>query len=475
MNTPAKAPESPDPQTPVWFDPDGQSYETWRDERLRKDARNGNDRWKAEDRSDAYDYRIIRARYNELVSLRRSGDVRSLMFYYDEGVHGNTGGMGSPRLYPKDMFGTKVLINDYTEQMVQGLEQIFQAPPEALSTDEKLAFFRRSAQAYGECALMLSGAGSLGPFHLGVARALWLQGVLPTIISGASAGSFVAAVLCTHSDAELTDLFVRNELPRALSVLTEPAAGDRIGADQLWHMIEQLVPDMTFGEALARSGRHLNISVAPAKLHQQSRTLNPVTSPNVMIREAIMASCAIPGIFDPVMLFARDAHGERVPYVRSRTWVDGSVTDDQPTNRLSRVYGANFFITSQTNPVVLWAVQDPHSRNPFSRLASMYQSAAKQWTEFTYPYAMSAVRGVYPLNVMTRMWFSVLTQDYTADVNIIPKRRFPNPMKLLSTLSDDETRDLVRDGERSTWPHIERIRISTRFGRKLKELLAALE
>ena len=458
-----------------------QTYEEWRDERLRRDKVNGNHRWKREDRSDAYDYRVIRARYEELVELRAQGDVRGLLFFYNEGVHGNMGGMGSPRLYPKDMFGTKDLINDYTEEMVQGLEQIAAAPDSQLSVLDKIQFFRRTAQAYGECALMLSGAGSLGPFHFGVARALWLQGVLPTIISGASAGSLVAAILCTHSDSELTDLLRDGELESILQHVTNKEtsggrdSGDRIGADQLWRLLERVVPDLTFDEALTRSGRHLNISVAPSKLHQRSRTLNPVTAPNVLIRETIMASCAIPGIFDPVTLAARDARGERVPYVRSRTWVDGSVTDDQPTHRLSRIYGANFFITSQTNPVVLWAVQDPHSRNPFSQLASLYQSAAKQWTEFTYPYAMSALRDIYPLNVMTRMWFSVLTQDYTADVNIIPKRRFPNPLKLLSTLSMEETMDLIHDGERSTWPHVERIRVSTRFGRKIGEILARLE
>ena len=161
--------------------------------------------------------------------------------------------------------------------------------------------------------------------------------------------------------------------------------------------------------------------------------------------------------------------------MRSRTWVDGSVTSDQPVHRLARIYGCNFFITSQTNPVVLWALQDPNSRNPLSRLTSLYQSAAKQWTEFTYPFAMRVVRDLYPLNVATRMWFSVLTQDYTADVNVIPKRRFPNPLKLLSTLTLAESMELVRDGEQSTWPHVERIRVSTALGRKLRELRQQIE
>lgn len=48
---------------------------------------------------------------------------------------------------------------------------------------------------------------------------------------------------------------------------------------------------------------------------------------------------------------------------------------------------------------------------------------------------MRFVQDVYPLNVMTRMGFSVLTQEYTADVNIMPKRRFLDPAALISTQS----------------------------------------
>ena len=65
--------------------------------------------------------------------------------------------------------------------------------------------------------------------------------------------------------------------------------------------------------------------------------MNAITSPNVMIRETVMASCAIPGIFHPVTLAAKDRNGKRVPYVASRQWTDGSVTNDLPTRQLARV------------------------------------------------------------------------------------------------------------------------------------------
>jgi TAG lipase/steryl ester hydrolase/phospholipase A2/LPA acyltransferase len=42
--------------------------------------------------------------------------------------------------------------------------------------------------------------------------------------------------------------------------------------------------------------------VAPAEKHQNGRLLNAITSPNVFVREAVLASCAVPGIYEPVAL-----------------------------------------------------------------------------------------------------------------------------------------------------------------------------
>ena len=94
---------------------------------------------------------------------------------------------------------------------------------------------------------------------------------------------------------------------------------------------------MTFGEAFEHTGRKINISVSPSEVHQSSRLLNAVTSPNVCIREAVMASCAVPGVFPAVTLMAKNARGERLPYVASRKWVDGSIADDLPAKRLARL------------------------------------------------------------------------------------------------------------------------------------------
>ena len=451
-------------------------YTQWRAEALERDRHSGAARWKATDRSSLFDYRVIRRRLDELVEIKASGDVRRLLYYLNEGMHGNMGGMGSAGLYRHAAFGTKHLVSDYIGELAGALELLAAADNADLSRPEKLKFFRRTRQAYGNCALMLSGAGSLGPFHLGVARALTEQRLLPTVVSGASAGGVVAAAVCTHDDERLAQL-LQEDLTANLANLgaADGTRRQRIDLEHLRHIIETWIPDMTFAEALEASGRDLSISVAPAEMQQQPRTLNAVTSPNVLIREAVMATCAIPGIFPAVTLAARGVDGRRMPFVRSRKWVDGSVTDDMPVGRLSRVYGCNFFIASQANPIVRWAIQDPHSSDPMARLASIYTSSWKQWMRFTYPMAIQTVREVYPLNVITRMLYSISTQDYTADVTIMPQRRFHDPLELLSRLSAAESAELVREGEEQTWPVIERIRNSTLVGRTIARLLRELE
>ena len=284
----------------------------------------------------------------------------------------------------------------------------------------------------------------------------------------------------THRDADLTTIFSAAATQRSFEVLRgtdAPTRGRRlIEVDNLRAMIESVVPDMTFVEAMEETGRRINVSVAPAKLHQRARLLNASTSPNAFIREAVLASCAVPGVFPPVTLAAKDASGARQPYVPSRQWVDGSITDDLPSRRLARLYGINHFISSQANPVTLWAAQDPHTVDTLtSRLTGIFVSASQDWLRALYPFTMGVVRDLHPVSTYTRLLFNVLTQDYSADVNIVPSQRIYHPGMLLAALSPEEVDGLVSDGERATWPKIEIVRNCTKISRCIDEILGRLE
>jgi TAG lipase/steryl ester hydrolase/phospholipase A2/LPA acyltransferase len=460
---------------------EAQSYDEWRSAALAHDERTGAAQWRRVDESRRYDYRVIRYRLDEIRDVKASGDPHQMLYYLNEGIHGNMGGMGSVNLYKRAKFGTKDLVTEYIGELSGALDMVADVDDNTISLPEKLEFFRRASHCFGRTALMLSGAGSLGPFHIGVIRALFDQNLLPSVISGSSAGALMAALVGTRSASDLRSLFEPRHVAHtfdevASSPLRAGRANRRIQVDHVRAFVEHQIPDLTFQEAFELSGRRINITVSPRELHQQSRLLNAITSPNVYVREAVLASCAIPGIFPAVTLAARNRLGQRQPYVPSRQWVDGSMTDDLPAKRLARLYGVNHFITSQTNPIALWTLSDTQSQdNLFTKLWEINLNATRDWLRATYPLAMELTKNVYPLNLATRMMYGIATQDYTADINILPRRRLLDPGKLLSILSEDEVRFLIAEGEAATWPRVEMIRNCTQVSRTLDAILDRLE
>src|SRR6185503_5139627 len=115
----------------------------------------------------------------------------------------------------------------------------------------------------------------------------------------------------------------------------------------------QILPDMTFAEAFAHSNRAINITVSPAHSNQLPRLLNYLTFPHLYIRDAVLASCAVPFVFPPAMLMTREPDGSKVPFMPTQKWVDGSMKSDLPILRLRRLHNVNHTIVSQTNPLVL--------------------------------------------------------------------------------------------------------------------------
>lgn len=327
------------------------SYKEWKELAQEHDYVSGKEAWKRTEKSNRYDHINIRNRLNVLRDLRDRRDYQGLLFALNEGIHGNQGGMGSASLYEEAKFGTKHLIEDYVEELVASLKDISNVPENEISWNDKHDFFQRASLCFGRSALMLSGAGSLGHFHGGVVKTLLQHNLLPDVISGSSAGSVFAAILGTHTDEELKKLFRR----RAIVPIPEGTGDELVQIDSahMRLMLEAVIPDMTFQEAYEKTGRKISVTIAPLEEHQTSRLMNSVTSPNVFIRSAVQASCAVPGVFPPVMLMAKNVYGETQPYLPSRRWVDGAVTDDLPAKRLARLFAVNHYIVSQANPLVL--------------------------------------------------------------------------------------------------------------------------
>ncbi len=457
------------------------SYEQWCDAAQALDQRSGAQTWKHREKSREYDYASIRRRLDALQVMRRANDNSGLLFTLNEGIHGNLGGMGSSSLYRKAKFGTKQLISDYVDEVNSALAHIAKPRLKGVSLEEKLDFFQRATLCFGQSALIFSGSGTFLFFHVGVLKALWQQDLVPTVLSGSSGGALIAAVAGSRKPSELGDIFQPDFLEfedDIKAIVKNLSIGKKrnLRKQDLLRIIERIVPDLTFEEAYKISGLKINISIAPHERHQRSRLLNAITSPTVMLREAVLASCCIPGVFPPVSLAAKNVKGERVPYLPARKWVDGSISDDVPMKRLSRLYGANHFIVSQTNPLALPFIH-AEKDNPglISAISSTAMRTFNEWGMAATHFVQKPLSDDSYLRRWMSGYLSLVSQTYTGDINILPSKRYLSPAKMLAARSLEEVYNLIQDGERMTWPMIERIRIQTKISRTLCRLNSELE
>lgn len=458
------------------------SYEEWRAAALEHDEISGKRRWREVDQTSQYDYAQIRLRLDRIRSLRARHDHHGLLFTLNEGIHGNIGGMGRSALYREAKFGTKKLIEQYIDEIDNSLRYLAELDNSLIPAQQKLDFFYRANICFGRSALMLSGGGVLGFYHLGVVKTLLEQGLLPRVVSGSSAGSLVAGVIGTHTDEEMAQFFspsnVHFEAQREANAFSRMffGANPQIDVGDLSALVSRMVPDMTFQEAYEKTGRQISITVAPAETHQRSRLLNAITSPNVFVRSAVMASCAVPGVFPPVMLMARNVHGEAQPYLPTRRWVDGSIADDLPAKRLSRLYSTNHYIVSMVNPIAIPFLKKEGSRSALgAALGSLGVGMGRELLNF-YRGVVQRDGDNWPrFNMLMNSVHALIDQDYSGDINIVPSFRWYNPAKILSHLSEKDLIELMEGGEHSAYASVEPIRICTKVSRTMEEILTRFE
>ncbi len=458
------------------------SYEEWCEAAIAHDEISGKRRWRDVDQTSQYDYSQIRLRLDRIRNLRARHDNHGLMFTLNEGIHGNMGGMGRSSLYRHAKFGTKRLIEQYVDEIDDSLRYLAELDNTEIDVQQKLDFFYRANICYGRSALMLSGGGVLGFYHLGVVKTLLEHGLLPRVFSGSSAGSLVAAVVGSHTDKQLEHFFepanVLFEAEREASVFSRMffGANPQIDVGDLEQIVARMVPDLTFQEAYEKTGRQISISIAPAEPHQRSRLLNAIASPNVYIRSAVMASCAVPGVFPPVMLMAKNVHGEAQPYLPTRKWVDGSIADDLPAKRLSRLYSTNHYIVSMVNPIAIPFLKPGGKRSALgAALGSLGVGMGRELLNFYRGMVQKQGDNWPRFNMLMNSIHALMDQEYSGDINIVPSFRWYNPAKILSHLSEKDLIELMEGGAHSTYPSIEAIRICTKISRTMEEILQRFE
>ncbi|KAF2089239.1 patatin-domain-containing protein [Saccharata proteae CBS 121410] len=350
------------------------TYEEWVASAKELDGYLGNDEWKQKDEYAYYDSRTIRRIKDSLARLRRqveagpksnngksSGEseraVDELRNLVEACVKSNFAGFENPRLYSETYYGTKNLVQEYVDEIESSL--LLLKNTQAISQEDKRMLFKHLHTNFGRTALCLSGGATFAYYHFGVAKALLDANLLPEVITGTSGGALVAALLATRTDEELKKLLVP-ALANRITACSDDAAtwikrwyktGARFDSVEWAKRCAWFTHgSLTFREAYARTGRILNVSCVPSDPHSPTILANYLTSPDCVIWSAVLASAAVPGILNPVVLMKKNKDGQLEPYSFGHKWKDGSLRTDIPLKALNLHFNVRFSIVSQVNP-----------------------------------------------------------------------------------------------------------------------------
>ncbi len=454
------------------------TYAQWRAAAEALDSLEGNRDWRAADESPRFESALLRRHISELRALISAGEVNALESTLTESLYRNLTEVTAPALYRETHCGeTKNVIGEWLDACVDAIRFLRTVPIPGLSAADRRARFQRALDNLGQTALMLSGGGAWGLYHLGVVQALRSHDLLPGIVCGSSMGAIIAAGVGVRSDEELDAMYADpSSIHRVAVRMLGPKGMVRhrsaLSPDQLDEHVRANVGDFTFAEAYERTGRVLNVSVSPTRARQKPRVLSHRTSPDVLIADATAASCAIPGLFPPVALRQRSADGRVIPYVGSELWVDGSMRGDLPLRRVGRLYNVNHFVVSQSNPFVLPFVTR-HQSGTGTRALRFAGSLLRAQTAAVLDETRRRVR-----SSRVRPWLdtahSLTAQHYGGDIDIHPRVPPSQFLRVMSNPSEQQLRAYILGGEQATWPWLALVRDQTRIVRELECAIASL-
>jgi NTE family protein len=183
--------------------------------------------------------------------------------------------------------------------------------------------------------LALGGGGTRGIAHLGVLRVLEAEGIRPTLLTGTSSGSLVAAAYAAGVPLAEIERLAHKLRWQQLAEVAFTRRGV-LEAGRLRAMVDHLVGGRTIEQ--------LSVPLGVV-------TTDLITGRTYVIRtgkvaDAVRASCGVPGVFQPVRW---DGH----------LLVDGGVTENCPA-RAAREMGADPVIGVELNG---WDATVPEPRH----------------------------------------------------------------------------------------------------------------
>lgn len=443
----------------------------------------GNDKWKEENEFAFYDYRTVRRVTDQLRRCRvraETGEpageensatdkaVADLKALVEACVKNNFAGIENRHLYSRTYYGTKNLVQSYIDEVERSLQ--FLSQTNQLDAAEKRTLYKRLYANYGRTALCLSGGASFAYYHFGVVRALLDQDLLPDVITGTSGGALVAALVATRTNEELSKLLV----PALAGNITACSEPFRVWFARWWKTGARFDSvtwarqcswwtrgSMTFREAYERTGRILNITCIPADPHSPTILCNYRTSPDCVIWSAVIASAAVPGILNPVVLMMKTPAGRLVPYSFGHKWKDGSLRTDIPIKSLNLHFNVNFTIVSQVNPHVnlfffssRGSVGQPVTHRKGRGWRGGYLgSASEEYLKQDLRKWLKLLRNLELLpRPLGQDWSQLWLQPFGGTITIWPKSILSDFVRILSDPTPQELARMLHEGQQSAYP-----------------------
>ena len=461
------------------------NYVDWMKAAKELDIHLGNEKWKQTDDYAYYDYKTVRNVKDQLKSRREqasgrgtgSADARAsqeaiqdLKSLVEACVKNNFVGVENARIYSETYYGTKYLAQDFIDELYTSLNTLLQSP--LLSKAEKYSLCKHLHTNFGRTALCLSGGACFSFYHFGVVKALLDASLLPDVITGTSGGAVVAALAATHTDEELKKLLVP-ALAHHIRVCADSfpvwiRRWYRTGArfDSVNMALESswfCRGSTTFLEAYKRTGRILNVTCVPSDPHSPTILANYLTAPNCVIWSAVLASAAVPGILNPVVLMSKNRNGRLSPYSFGSKWKDGSLRTDIPLKALNLHFNVNFSIVSQVNPHInlfFFASRGTVGRPVTHRKGRGWRggflgSATEQYLKLDLNKWLKVLRHLELLpRPLGQDWSEIWLQRFSGTITIWPKSKFSDFWYILSDPTPERLARMLQVGQQSTFPKL---------------------
>ena len=121
---------------------EAKTFKEWHFHASTLDRISGRNRWKSIKYSDDYDFKTTEYLLEYLKSMRQQNLISGIVHTLRSILRKNICGVANPVLYEKSNGGTKILIEDFQEEILKCIHYIYDFKDESkLSINQKLEFF----------------------------------------------------------------------------------------------------------------------------------------------------------------------------------------------------------------------------------------------------------------------------------------------------------------------------------------------